>query len=155
MKTVNKSVLIWHSAQEIFALVADIGAYPKFLPWCDHASVLAQDKTGMTAELGIAIAGVRHSFTTRNEHLPGPRIVMKMLQGPFSRLEGEWTFSEIEQKQSSEERTVAHVGACRVGLHLRYGFSNAALARIVGPVFDRISNNLIDAFVKRAGQVYA
>ena len=47
MKTVNKSVLIWYSASEMFALVTDIAAYPQFLPWCDQAAVLANDEHGM------------------------------------------------------------------------------------------------------------
>jgi ribosome-associated toxin RatA of RatAB toxin-antitoxin module len=44
--------------------------------------------------------------------------------------------------------------ACRVELLLNYGFDNATLGRLVGPVFDRIASSLVDAFVKRAEQVY-
>lgn len=154
MKTVHKSVLIWYSAEEMFALVADIAQYPRFLPWCDHARVLAQDESGMTAELGISMAGMRQTLSTRNSHLPGPRIVIKMLDGPFSKLDGEWTFSELGRDAAPSAAAVGAVRACRVGLHLRYGFNNSTLAKVVGPVFDRISNSLIDAFVKRAEQVY-
>ncbi len=152
MKTVRKSVLIWYSAEQMFALVADVAQYPRFLPWCDHAQVRDQDEAGVTAELGLSMAGVRQTFTTRNSHLPGPRIVMKMLAGPFSRLDGEWTFTPITPAAPASDATAAP--GCRVGLFLRYGFSNAALARLVGPVFDSVSNSLIDAFVKRAEQVY-
>ena len=66
MKTVHKSVLIWYSAAEMFALVTDIVSYPQFLPWCDQSAVLAQDKDGMTAKVGLSIAGLSQSFTTRN-----------------------------------------------------------------------------------------
>lgn len=149
MKTVHKSVLIWYSAQEMFSLVADVGQYPRFLPWCDHASVREQHEDGVTAEVGISMGGIRQSFTTRNQHLPGPRIVMRMLEGPFSSLDGEWSFSGLGEPGSASAPR-----ACRVRLSLRYGFSNSGLARIVGPVFDRISDSLVDAFVKRAEQVY-
>ena len=44
--------------------------------------------------------------------------------------------------------------ACKVVLTLRYDFDNAALAALVGPVFDKIAGSLVDAFVKRAGSVY-
>lgn len=44
--------------------------------------------------------------------------------------------------------------ACRVSLTLNYGFDNITLGRLIGPVFDKIANSLVDAFVKRAAQVY-
>ena len=146
MKTVHKSVLIWYSAQEMFALVTDVARYPQFLPWCDHATVLVQDEHGMTAEIGIAFGGIHQTFKTRNEHVPGREVRMKLVEGPFSRLDGEWKFIALG---GNEQR------ACKVELELHYGFDNAALSALVGPVFDKIAGSLVDAFVKRAEQVYA
>ncbi len=154
MKTVQQSVLIWYSAQEMFALVADVAQYPRFLPWCDHALVLVQDEGGMTAEVGISMGGIRQRFTTRNDHLPGPRIAMKMLDGPFSRLDGEWTFTGLPDTPAQQGQPAVSTRACRVGLRLHYGFDNPTLAKLVGPVFGMISEQLVDAFVKRAEQVY-
>ncbi len=145
MKTVNKSVLIWYSPEEMYALVVDVAAYPKFLPWCDHAKVVALDGEGMTAEVGIAFGGVRQTFTTRNLHSPGRAVAMQLIDGPFSRLDGQWRFIPLGDGAQR---------ACRVELVLHYGFDNAALGKLVGPVFDRIAGNLVDAFVKRAEQVY-
>ena len=145
MKTVNKSVLIWYSAEEMYALVTDVTAYPTFLPWCDHALVVASDDQGMTAEIGIAFGGVRQTFVTRNLHTPGREVAVRLVSGPFSRLDGRWTFLQVGD---GAER------ASRVELLLQYGFSNATLGRLVGPVFDRIAASLVDAFVKRAEQVY-
>lgn len=145
MKSVHKSVLIWYSAPEMYALVTDVASYPDFLPWCSHARVLEQGEEGMTAEVGIAFKGVRQSFTTRNEHVPGREVRLHLVNGPFSRLEGRWTFSPVGTEGQR---------ACRVELDLNYGFSNALLATVVGPVFDRIAGSLVDAFVKRAEQVY-
>ena len=54
MKSVHKSVLIWYSAAEMYALVTDVARYPEFLPWCSHARVLSETESGMTAEVGIA-----------------------------------------------------------------------------------------------------
>lgn len=145
MKSVHKSVLIWYSAPEMYALVTDVARYPDFLPWCSHARVLEQDEAGMTAEVGIAFKGVRQSFTTRNEHVPGREVRLQLVKGPFSRLEGCWTFTPVGAEGQR---------ACRVELELKYGFSSALLATVVGPVFDRIAGSLVDAFVKRAEQVY-
>ena len=145
MKTVHKSVLIWYRPEEMYALVVDVAAYPQFLPWCDHANVVAVDGKGMTAELGIAFGGVRQTFTTRNLHTPGRAVAMQLVNGPFSRLDGEWRFIPLGDGTQR---------AARVELVLNYGFDNVALGALVGPVFDRIAGSLVDAFVKRAEQVY-
>ena len=145
MKTVHKSVLIWYSAEEMYALVTDVARYPEFLPWCDKSRVIAQDESGMTAEVGLAFGGLRQSFTTRNTHVPGRSVQLKLVSGPFSNLDGTWKFNPVGE---AGER------ACRVELDLSYGFSNFALQALVGPVFDTIASSLVEAFVKRAEQVY-
>jgi ribosome-associated toxin RatA of RatAB toxin-antitoxin module len=145
MKTVHKSVLIWYSADEMFSLVVDVTRYPQFLPWCDRAAVLAEDDRGMTAEIGIAFSGIHQTFTTLNEHVPGREVRMKLVSGPFSRLDGQWRFIALGEGRQR---------ACKVELQLHYGFDNAALSALVGPVFDKIAGSLVDAFVKRAEQVY-
>ena len=145
MKTVHKSVLIWYSATEMFALVTDIPSYPEFLPWCDKASVVEETPHGMLAKVGISIAGLSQSFTTRNVHEQDRKVSLKLVDGPFSKLDGHWNFTPVGQ---GDER------ACKIDFYLRYDFANAALAALVGPVFDKIAGSLVDAFVKRAEQVY-
>ena len=145
MKTVNKSVLIWYSAAEMFALVTDIASYPQFLPWCDQAAVLSEDKHGMTAKVGLSMAGLKQSFTTQNTHVDGRKVSLKLIDGPFSKLDGSWQFNPVGK---NGER------ACKVEFVLNYDFDNAALAALVGPVFDKIAGSLVDAFVKRACVVY-
>ncbi|MDO8250992.1 MAG: type II toxin-antitoxin system RatA family toxin [Rhodoferax sp.] len=145
MKTIAKSVLLWYSPQEMYVLVTEVDQYPKFLPWCDRARVVSSDASGMTAEVGISFSGIRHTFTTRNEHTPGRTVAMKLVNGPFSRLDGEWNFVPLGDGTQR---------ACKVELTLHYGFDNATLGKLVGPVFDKIAGSLVDAFVKRAGQVY-
>ena len=145
MKTVHKSVLIWYSAAEMFALVTDIASYPQFLPWCDQAAVLAEDDSGMTAKIGLSLAGLKQSFTTQNTHIQNRQVNLKLVDGPFSKLDGCWKFVPVG---SNGER------ACKIEFSLNYAFGNAALAALVGPVFDKIAGSLVDAFVKRAGVVY-
>ena len=70
---------------------------------------------------------------------------MRLAKGPFSRLDGEWNFVPLG---NGNQR------ACRVEFTLNYGFANATLAKLVGPVFDKIAGSMVDAFVKRAEQVY-
>ena len=145
MKHVKKSVLLWYSASEMYALVTAVDAYPAFLPWCERAEVLSQDAQGPTVRVHLQFAGLRHAFTTRNTQVPGELVDMKLVDGPFSNLDGCWKFQPLGQ---------AGQRACKVGLELQYTFKSAALAAVVGPVFDRIAGSLVDAFVKRAEQVY-
>ncbi len=150
MKSVHKSVLIWYSPQEMFSLVTDVPQYPQFLPWCDHAQVLeaAPDGSEMRAEIGIAFAGLHQSFETHNTHKTEAgayEVRLKLVKGPFSQLEGQWQFLPVGDGQSR---------ACKVVLDLHYGFDSMTLSALVGPVFDKIAGSLVDAFVKRAEQVY-
>lgn len=145
MKTVHKSVLIWYSAAEMFDLVTDVASYPKFLPWCDEVAVLEETGKGMTAKIGLSMAGLKQSFTTLNTHVKDKKVSLKLLDGPFSKLDGVWEFKPVGK---GEER------ACKIDFTLGYDFDNAALAALVGPVFDKIAGSMVDAFVKRAGEVY-
>lgn len=144
MKTVQKSALLWYSARQMYDLVTDVARYPEFLPWCDHTRVIAEDEQGMTAEIGMAFKALRQSFVTRNEHVPGREVRLHLVKGPFSSLQGRWTFTPVGEESDQ---------ACRVELTLSYAFK-APLAAIVGPLFNRIANSMVDAFVARAEQVY-
>jgi ribosome-associated toxin RatA of RatAB toxin-antitoxin module len=125
-------------------LVTDVDLYPQFLPWCDKARVVSLEENGMVAEIGIAFSGIHQTFTTRNVHVTNSQVVINLVNGPFSKLEGEWNFLPLGD---SEQR------ACKVELLLTYGFESA-LGRLVSPVFDKIAGSMVDAFVKRAKQVY-
>ncbi len=148
MKTVHKSVLIWFSAEEMFALVTDVARYPEFLPWCDRASVLSQHGDEMTAEIGMALGGFHKSFSTRNQHVPGLQVKLQLIDGPFKHLDGTWDFHPL-----TDPNTQAPQRACRIELTLNYSF-DSMFGALVGPVFDKIASTLVDAFVKRAEQVY-
>ena len=144
MKHVKKSVLLWYSTHEMYELVTAVADYPKFLPWCAHAEVLEHTDTTMTARLHLAFAGIRHAFTTRNEHDADRAVRLKLVDGPFSVLEGHWLFQTVGTETQ----------ACKIEFELRYAFASAALEAVVSPVFDRVASTFVDSFVKRAAQVY-
>jgi ribosome-associated toxin RatA of RatAB toxin-antitoxin module len=147
VKHVKKSVLLWYSPQEMYDLVTGIEQYPAFLPWCDRAEVLERHDTGMTARLGLHYMGVRHAFTTRNEHVGSQSVVVRLVDGPFSLLDGTWLFHPLGRPGSEAE-------ACKIEFDLRYAFASPALEAVVSPVFDRVANTFVDCFVKRAEQVH-
>lgn len=147
MKHLRRSVLLWYSAREMYDLVTWIEDYPRFLPWCERAEVLDRHDDGVTARLAMAYAGVRHAFTTRNAHQPAEAVTMRLVDGPFSLLEGTWVFRPIEGAPVGRE-------ACRVELDLRYAFSSVTLEKLLSPVFDKVAETLVDSFVSRAEAVY-
>lgn len=142
MTTVQKSALVSYSAQEMYALVADIESYGKFLPWCGGSRILARDEDSATASVVIAYGGIHKAFTTINRMQPGKMIEMRLVEGPFKHLSGYWRFQALD----------AH--ACKVSLDMEFEFSNAVLSMTVGPVFSRIANDLLDGFCRRAELQY-
>ena len=144
MKHVKKSVLLWYSPREMYELVTAVPDYPLFLPWCERGEVLERHEGGITARLHLAYAGVHHAFTTRNEHVRDRSVVIGLVDGPFSLLDGTWLFHPL----GADER------ACKIEFDMRYAFASSALEAVVSPVFDRIANTFVDSFVKRAEQVH-
>lgn len=142
MNRVDRSALLPYTTTEMFELVSDITAYPQFLPWCSEAQILSQEGEELTARIGFSVSGVSKSFTTRNRLRPGKEIGMQLVAGPFSKLHGRWRFDPL-----------GDVGS-KISLFLEYDFSSKMVALAVGPVFNKIANTLVDAFQKRAVEVY-
>ena len=142
MATVNKSALVPHAAAQMYALVDDVESYENFLPWCGASRVHSRSTDEVRATIEIAKGGLRKSFTTRNRLQPPELIRIELVDGPFRKLEGAWRFQALDE------------AACKVLLDLEYEFSNRLLKLAVGPVFGQIANTMVDAFCRRADQVY-
>ena len=142
MKTVHKSVLIWYSAAEMFALVTDVASYPQFLPWCSSAEILESTEVLMRASLGVAKGGLSQHFVTRNTLVPGQSIEMNLEEGPFTKLHGVWVFKPLGDK------------ACKISLDMTFDYAGAIVKATLGPLFNQAANTLVDAFCQRAKQLY-
>jgi ribosome-associated toxin RatA of RatAB toxin-antitoxin module len=142
MTEVNRSALVLHSAQQMFNIVNDVVAYPEFLPWCAATDLIYENEEEMQATLHLAKAGLKYSFTTHNRLLRPNRIDLELVEGPFSRLSGVWTFEPL-----SEE-------ACKVSLNLGFEFSGKLTGLAMGKVFNQVATSLVDAFVQRADKLY-
>jgi len=140
MTIVDRSALVAHSAQKMYALVADVESYPQFLPWCDGAVVSVNEPGRTVATLHINFRGLKKEFTTENFNRADARIDMKLVSGPFRSLEGSWVFTALSEN------------ACKVELTLRYQFASALLEKIAGPAFHDITDTFVDAFARRADE---
>ena len=141
MKEIARSAIVEHTAQQMFAVVDDIESYPRFLPWCAAAKVEKRTPSSVRATLTVGLRGLRQSFTTQNELRPGESMHMRLVKGPFRRFAAAWRFKPL----SSE--------ACAVEFSLEYEMAGP-LARVLEPLFDHIADTLVDAFVRRAAELY-
>jgi ribosome-associated toxin RatA of RatAB toxin-antitoxin module len=142
MPEIRKSVLVEYSHAEMFALVDAVERYPEFLPWCGGSSVSYRDEHTTRATIQISYRGIRQSFTTENTKVPPQAMSVKLVEGPFRTLDGDWRFMPLAER------------ACKIEFRLRYEFSSRILEKLVGPVFNYIANTMVDAFVRRAETVY-
>lgn len=126
----------------MYALVADIASYPKFLPWCGAARILRQEADAVEAAITIAYRGVHKTFTTRNLLQKNKMMEIQLVEGPFRRLNGYWRFTALEPR------------ACKIELDLEFEVANRLVAAVLNPVFSGIANQLVDAFHKRAVALY-
>jgi ribosome-associated toxin RatA of RatAB toxin-antitoxin module len=142
MNRVEKTVLVMHSAAQMFALVDAVEDYPKFLPWCDAVTALKRTETSTSATLHINYHGIKQSFSTQNHKVYPNFMEIKLQNGPFKHLEGEWRFVELTPT------------ACKVEFKLNYVFANLILEKMIAPVFGHIANTFVDGFVARADKIY-
>jgi len=140
--SVRQSALLPYGAGEMYALVVDIESYPSFLPWCRSIQVHERGEGRVRATLEVARGPFRHAFTTENRLEADRAIEMHLVSGPFQHLYGIWRFEPLGARGS------------KVTLELDFDFSSRVLAATLGPVFSDITRRLVDAFRKRAIQVY-
>ncbi|MEM6985770.1 MAG: type II toxin-antitoxin system RatA family toxin [Pseudomonadota bacterium] len=129
------------SAEQMYSLVAAVEHYSEYLPWCQSSRLLQRDDASQTAEITVSKGPLRQSFTTRNQLEPVNRLGIELVRGPFKSLHGEWRFA-------------ARDDGCDVSLALEFEFSNRLLDITAGPVFKEVNRAMVDAFVRRAAQLY-
>lgn len=142
MPEVNQSVLVDYTPEEMFALIDGVEDYPKFLPWCGGTTLLHRDATTTRATISIDYRGIRRSFTTENAKRAPLEMSIRLVEGPFSRLDGGWRLTRLADR------------GCKIEFRLHYEFAGRLLDRLISPVFRHIAGTLVDAFVRRAGQIY-
>lgn len=136
-----------HSADDMFALVARIEDYPKFLPLCEALAVKRREQSEngevLIATMTVGYKLIRETFTTRVElDRPARSILVEYLDGPFSHLENRWNFNPLSD------------GGCEIGFYIAYSFRSRLFERLVGGLFDKAVQKYTHAFEARADAVY-
>jgi coenzyme Q-binding protein COQ10 len=135
-----------YSPDQMYALVADVGSYPEFLPWCSAARIRSREDRGdhevMEADLVISFKVFRERFGSRVTLWPEPRkIDTEYLDGPFKYLKSQWSFTEA-------------VGGCQVAFWVDFEFRNRILGAAIGLVFNEAMQRIVRAFETRARALY-
>jgi ribosome-associated toxin RatA of RatAB toxin-antitoxin module len=139
---IKRSALVLHSAMDMFRLVQDVPSYPEFLSWCLSAEVHEQSPEQQLASLVVKVSGITQTFTTRNRFVPGERLTLSLVEGPFRRLSGEWLFEPLGTDGS------------KVTLLLGFDFSSKVLSSAFRRGFTHIADRMVNEFSQRADHVY-
>lgn len=139
---IKRTALVLHPAMDMFRLVQDVPAYPEFLTWCLSSEVHEQTPGHQLASLVVRVSGITQKFTTRNRFVPGERLTLSLVDGPFKHLSGEWLFDPLGDEGS------------KVTLILSFDFSSKMLSSAFRRGFTRIADRLVHEFSKRADDVY-
>lgn len=141
MTIVKKSREVPFSCEKMYNLVNDVENYGEFLPYFGHSEVHHRDEDEVQATLNIVAAGMTKSFTTRNRLQANKMIEIRLIDGPFSHLEGFWRFDETAQ-------------GCVISFDLEFDFAGRMLSMLLGPVFEQVTDKMVDAFCDRAQALY-
>ena len=146
MPTHSETRLLPYTADQMYALVADVGKYPQFLPWCAAARVISLQDKGesqiMTADLVISFKVFREKFASRVVLWPQARkIDTTYIDGPFKHMNSTWAFRDAP-------------GGCEVDFFVDFEFRNKILQGVIGLVFNEAMQRVVAAFEARAKDLY-
>ena len=135
-----------YTAKQMYALVADVGSYPQFLPWCSAARIRSRQPQPegeiIEADVVISFKVFRERFGSRVSLFPDSlKIETEYLNGPFRYMRSHWAFISDEE-------------GCEVKFFVDFEFKNAILRGIIGVVFNEAMLRIVSAFERRAAELY-
>lgn len=142
MADLQRELQLPHSAANMYEIVADVGAYPDFLPWLEGVEVLQRSDEHIEAALQVARAGAHTEYITRYGLEPADRIQMELVEGPMHRLTGVWRFRP------------AGDGTSLLALDLDYEFSNPLFAMLFGHAFRATIEDMLSHVAERADELH-
>jgi coenzyme Q-binding protein COQ10 len=131
-----------YSCEQMFDLVADVARYDEFLPWVVATRVRSDSETEMVADMLVGFKAIREKFTSRVDKVRPQRIEVHYLDGPLRDLDNSWTFRPTED------------GGCEIDFAVDFTFRNAVFEAIAGQYFDRAFRKMVEAFERRADDLY-
>ena len=142
MPEIRTSVCVNYSPEEMYALVNDVKAYPRYIPMCSDVRLIEEQANRLKATITMSKGMVRMSFTTLNSMVEGSSISMQLVEGPFKKMNGVWRFEALE------------AGGCEVDFKLQFEFASAMLSLAFNGLFKEVTESMVSAFCKQAAIKY-
>lgn len=131
-----------YSAAQMYNLVADVRAYPQFLPWVSAIRVRQDDDREMIADMIVGFKNLRETFSSRVVKTPTSSILVDYLDGPMKSLHNRWLFEDLP------------AGGSRVDFSVDFTFRNILFEAMAGQFFDGALRKMTGAFIARADDLY-
>lgn len=146
MPTFETTRAVPFTAEQMFAVVADVERYPEFVPLCEALHVRSREQSGddaiLVATMRVGYRSISEAFTSRVTLRPSKNeIAVAYLDGPFSHMHNRWTFRDVD-------------AGSHVHFFIDYAFASRMLALVMGAVFDKAVRKYGEAFEARARAVY-
>jgi coenzyme Q-binding protein COQ10 len=146
MSVHSETRILPYTAAQMYALVADVANYPKFLPWTAAARIRETtdmgDHTVMLADLVISFKVFRERFGSKVTLWPAKQqIDTEYLDGPFSHMQSRWQFADVP-------------GGCEVQFYVDFEFRNRLLQGAAGLFFNEAMQRVVRSFERRAKELH-
>ncbi len=146
MPTLEFNRHVGHSPEQMFALVADLESYPRFIPNC-RAMAVKPDRMAngdvRFATMTLSFGPVTQGYTSRVVFNAGQGTIdARATDGPFSYLVSHWRFAPDD-------------GGTRVHFDIDFKISNPLIAAVAEPAFAAKQREIMDAFMSEADRRYS
>jgi len=141
-KHIERKVLPY-TQQQMFDLVADVGGYQDFAPWCVASRVTRQESDSVFyADLVVGYKFFRERFSSK-VILDGPSgLHIEYQKGPLKHLSNYWVFEDNGD------------GSCTIDFSVEFEFQNSMLQGMAQMFFQEIIKRMVGAFEERAAELY-
>ena len=131
----------------MYELVADIEAYPDFVPLCTSMVVDSRNvengKEIVLAKMTVAYSLLHETFTSRVVLDPDSLAIdVTGIDGPFSKMDNSWRFEPDGP------------ASCRILFKIDFEFRSRPLGLLLGGLFDPAFRRFAAAFEARADAIY-
>lgn len=131
-----------YGCEQMFDLVADVGRYAEFLPWVIATRVRTDSETEMVADMLVGFKAIREKFTSRVAKNRPDQLQVFYVDGPLKDLDNSWAFRPMPD------------GGCELDFSVDFTFKNAVFEALAGQYFDRAFRKMVEAFERRADELY-
>ena len=141
MPTHAEKRFLAYTPEQLYDLVAEVGRYPEFLPWCKAARITRREGDTFWADLVVAFKMFRERFTSKVTLNPKTGIDVEYINGPFRYLNNHWRFERVEN-------------GCILDFYVDFEFRSRILQKMIGLLFNEAVHRMVGAFEARAEQLY-